>query len=221
MYSAQAQFKPEGGSFCMEVQFRPLGNVGNIIGSNPIGSNNLGGAVGVSTKYFFTEKLALRGDLVFGFGSDKNKTPVPVGGTGVEMVRTDNFSTFGLNLGVDYHFNGTERISPYVGAFVGFGIINGKTKTNNWAHVQNDYILDKSGGVGMQFAVATGFNWYIVNGLYIGAEIGLGFDFTKDTKIVNESSIGGTKNTTTINPTASAFEFGFLAVPAIRLGWKF
>ena len=218
MYSAQAQFKPEGGSFCMEVQFRPLGNA--VIQSNPIGSEDLETG-GISVKYFFTEKLELRGDLVLGFWSDKDKTPVPAGGTGVEIITKNSASSFGLNLGLNYHFNGSERISPYVGALVGFGLFNTKTKTDNLLHVQGDYRLGKSGGIGMQVAVATGFNWYIVKGLYMGVEVGLGLGFTKDLKDKTESSIGGVSNTTTINPTASAFELNFLAVPAIRLGWKF
>jgi len=217
MCSAQAQFKPEGGSFCMEVQFRPLGQV---IQSEPIGSDALG-IGGVSVKYFFTPKLELRGDLVFGFWSDKDKNPVPSGGIGVESVSKNSSSAFGLNLGLNYHFNGTERISPYVGALVGFGLFNEKTKTDNLFHVDGDYQSWKTGGIGAQVVVATGFNWYIVNGLYIGAEVGLGFQFTKELKSETKSSIGGVSNTTTIDPTASACQINFLAVPALRLGWKF
>jgi len=215
--SAQAQFKPEGGSFCMEVQFRPLGNV---IQSNPIGSENLGTG-GISAKYFLTEKLELRGDLAFGFWSDKDKTPVPTGVTGTEIIMKNSASSFGLNLGLNYHFGGTERISPYVGALVGFGLFNAKSKVDNLLFVSGDYTSWKSGGIGMQFAVATGFNWYIVNGLYIGAEVGLGLGFAKDLKQETKTSVGSVTNTTTIDPTASAFELNFFAVPALRLGWKF
>jgi len=215
--SAQAQFKPEGGSFCMEVQFRPLGNV---IQSNPIGSENFGVA-GISAKYFLTGKLELRGDLLFSFYSDKDKFPVPAGTTGVEGTIKNSFSAFGLNLGLNYHFNGTERISPYVGALIGFGVSSDKTRADNLGWVSGDYSLQKGGFFGMQLAVATGFNWYIVSGLYIGAEVGLGLGFGKELKDETKTSVGGVTNTTTVNPTASEFGINFFATPAIRLGWKF
>ena len=214
MYVAQAQFKPEGGSFCMEVQFRPLGNV---IQSNPIGATT----AGISAKYFFTEKLEFRGDLVFGFEQDKDKIPVPVGGTGIETVIKNSSSGFGLNLGLNYHFNGTERISPYIGGLIGFGIENNKEKTNNILNVQGDYETHKWGNIGMHFLVTTGFNCYIVKGLYIGVEVGLGLGCSKELKDETKNSIGGVTNTVTINPTASDFGVNFFAVPALRLGWKF
>jgi len=211
--TSKVQFKPEKGSFCVEVQFRPLGDI--IIQSEP---NGPGSAGGISAKCFVSKKSELRIDLLFGFSSDKEKNPVPEGKTGKEEVEKNTATAFGLNLGLNYHFNGTERISPYIGFLLGFGVGNEKVNINNWKFVSGDYHSShKERFLGMQIMVATGFNWYIVKGLYIGAEVGLGLGFEKMTK----KSEGEETPTITENPTGSNFGISFFATPAIRLGWKF
>ncbi|MDR0604092.1 MAG: hypothetical protein LBG80_07305 [Bacteroidales bacterium] len=216
---AQAQFKPTGGSFGMEVQFRPLG--ANLIENKNISpSLNSLNLYGISARYFCIDQLELRTDLYFGLSSSKNKTKDPSGGK-EEQVYTQSATLFGLNLGVNYHFKGTERISPYVGAVVGFGIGNEMEKYTNWNYVADNSSKRKQGNVFVNFAGVTGFNWYIVNGLYLGAEIGLGLEFIRDLKTKSETVVSGTKTTVTVDPTSSSFQFGFFANPAIRLGWKF
>jgi len=214
--TVQEQFKPKKGSFCVEVQFRPLGDI--VIQSNPIGL----GSAGISAKCFVGKKSELRVDLLFGLSSNKDKKPIPEGKEGKEEITKNSTTAFGLNLGLNYHFNGTERISPYIGFLLGFGMGNEKVKTNNLNFVSGDYSsYHKERFLGMQIIAATGFNWYIVKGLYIGAEVGIGLGFEKDLKKVTKKSIGGETTTTTENPTDSDFGFNFFATPAIRLGWKF
>ena len=170
--TSKVEFKPKKGSFCIEVQFRPLGDI--VIQSNPIGL----ASAGISAKCFVAKKSELRIDLLFGFSSNKGTSA----------------TTFGLNFGLNRHFNGTERISPYIGFLLGFGVRNMKSDDQ-----------DSMKDLGMQIIVPTGFNWYVVNGLYIGAEIGLGLGFNKDLK----------------EKTKASFGINFFATPAIRLGWKF
>jgi len=64
-------------------------------------------------------------------------------------------------------------------------------------------------------------NWYVVDGLYLGTEMGFRFSFHKPIKTTIEEKTGGHTNTTTVEPKFSLFQLGFFAVPAIRLGWKF
>jgi hypothetical protein len=105
---------------------------------------------------------------------------------------------------------------------LGFGVDNQNVKTNSSGTASGDYTLDKTGTFGMNFIVPTGFNWYIVKGLYIGAEVGLGLGFEKDLKKVTKKSIGGEITTDKKKPDSPAnFGIIFFATPAIRLGWKF
>ena len=205
--TSKVEFKPKKGSFCIEVQFRPLGDI--VIQSNPIGL----GSAGISAKCFVAKKSELRLDLLFGFSSGKGDSP----------RKTVSNTAFGLNFGLNRHFNGTERISPYIGFLLGFGVDNQNVKTNSSDTASGDYTLVKTGNFGMNFIVPTGFNWYIVKGLYIGAEVGLGIGFEKELKEVTKKSTGGEITTTTKNPDPPAANFGviFFATPAIRLGWKF
>jgi outer membrane protein W len=221
MVSAQAQFKPTGGSFGMEVQFRPLGiNLIENTSTSPFLVANGINLYGISARFFCIDQLELRTDLYFGFNSAKEKTKNALLGP-EEQVRTNSTTLFGLNLGANYHFKGTERISPYVGGIIGFGIGNGVEKYTNHGYVADNSSKQKGGAMLVDFAAVTGFNWYIVNGLYLGAEMGLGLEFAKDLKGKTETKIGGTTTTTSIDPVNSTFGLGFFANPTIRLGWKF
>jgi outer membrane protein W len=218
---AQAQFKPTGGTFGLEVQFRPFGN--NLIRNEHISPSLTTNDVhlyGLSGRYFCTEKLELRADLFFGFDSDKNKTEDTANHKETE-IQTFSSTMFGINLGVNYHFKGTERISPYVGAVVGVGFMNLTNKTTNWGHVADDFYKSKEGGVLVDFAAVTGFNWYVVDGLYLGAELGLGLEYVKGSQRKITTKRGGSEVTVPSPATLSNFGFGFFANPAIRLGWKF
>jgi len=219
---AQAQFKPVGKDFCIELQFFPFGNpVIMATGDNyDVGGTNVP-VFGISPRFFLTEKMELKVDLQFSAFSTKNKVPVPAGGNGVEEVTVNSMGGFGLNFGLNYHFKGTERISPYVGAMFGFGIANTHTKVTGLNHVQGDSRNDKAGTFGLGFDLVTGFNWYIVKGLYIGAEVDLGVGFAKPLKTSTSTTVGGVTNANTVNPTSSRVAFAFTAGPALRLGWKF
>ncbi|MDR1459104.1 MAG: hypothetical protein LBI60_02695 [Bacteroidales bacterium] len=218
--SVQAQFKPTGGTFGMEVQFRPFGN--NVIESGNVSSflTNRGiNVFGISAKYFCIDQVELRADLLFGFNSAKDKRKNPAGSE-TEITKRAR-TLFGLNLGANYHFKGTERISPYVGAILGVGFLNQSERITTLNFVSDDHSRSKQGGLYMDLAVVTGFNWYIVNGLYLGAEVGLGLEFVKDLKSLTTTKIGGTETTVTVNPSHSEIGLNFYANPAIRLGWKF
>jgi len=221
--SVSAQFKPAGGDFCIELQFRPLGN--DVIQTTTIdfsvGSEKVPPVYGISPRFFVLDKLELKADLLFGTASTKNNPTQDIGNGNVTETTKANLLGFGLNLGVNYHFSGTERISPYVGANLGFILGNASQKITNAGFVVNNSEKAKGGYFGFGFNIGTGFNWYIVDGLYIGAEVGLGLMFAKPTKVVTETKIGDITTPTTVKPTSSAFGVSFAATPALRLGWKF
>jgi outer membrane protein W len=218
---AQAQFKPTGGTFAMEVQFRPLGyNLIENKHTSPFLVTNDINVYGLSARYFCVDQVELRADLFFGFNSQKNKTKDTTKGKETQ-IETDASTLFGLNLGVNYHFKGTERVSPYIGAVVGLGFMNETNKITNLNYIADDSYKATRGGLLVNFAVASGFNWYIVDGLYLGAEIGLGVEYVKETKSKFTSKIGQVENTIKRDPEYSEFGLGFYANPAIRLGWKF
>jgi len=214
--SVQAQFKPVAGSCGLEVQFRPFArNTFQAVAFE----NDIRTIYGVSPWFFVTDRVELRADFGFGFDSEKDKQKDPEGNN--DMLYKWSSNAFGLRVGAYYHFKGTERISPYLGANVGFGMAGSTNKITNWNFASGDSRTSKGGMLGLNVALATGFNWYIVNGLYLGADIGLGFVFAKPQKMKITTVISGEKTTNEVEPTESFSGLDFIANPAIRLGWKF
>jgi hypothetical protein len=216
MGSAQAQFKPGAKSCGMELQFRPIS--WNVIQA-PSMNLDTREAGGFSAWFLCTEKVELRVNLLFGFGSDKWTITDPLGNN--DQLTKTSAGAFGLSLGANYHFNGTARISPYIGGNIGFGLAKGTEKITNWHFVSDNSQTVKEGDWGAQITAVTGFNWFIVDGLYIGAELGLGFGILKPMKTKTTTVIGNNSATNTVNPRNSEWGVDFAATPALRLGWKF
>jgi outer membrane protein W len=218
--SVQAQFKQEKGDFCLEVQFRPF--TGAPIGSEGHFSTSILNTGGVLARFFATDKFELNAGLTLGIGSRKTITDVPAGSdASLRAVETvTKGPIFGLGLGANYHLKGTERISPFIGLGLGFGIASSTETVTNRLFNPNNSSYDKRSAFFFNFNVVTGFDFYVVKGLYLGAGIGLGFTLEKEGKGISETKTG-----TTIDKTettgGTSFDFGFGIQPAIRLGWKF
>lgn len=198
-------FKPSGGEKNIEVNFTPLGNA-------PISISNL------RFRYFASSDMAYR----LGFSvSSSSETGITLAGTDNDVELEDKDSEFAvtLNPGIEKHFEGTDRLSPYVGAELNFTMINEK---------QTQEVLNDDGdGVGGEnettdgstlfgLNLVLGADWYFSEHIYMGTEVGFGFASTsyKDTEATSGS-------TTTTTPNGSDFNFGPTFNSAIRLGFLF
>jgi hypothetical protein len=100
----------------------------------------------------------------------------------------NTFTTFSLALapGIEKHFDGTDRLSPYVGVEIGYGMLNRSYAQEYWGSNDLDNIgqlekyivwtqtLAQSATV-IGLNLLSGFDFYISDALYLGAEAGLGF----------------------------------------------
>ena len=100
----------------------------------------------------------------------------------------NTFTTFSLGLapGIEKHFDGTDRLSPYVGVEIGYGMLNRSYAQEYWGSNDLDNIgqlekyivwtqtLAQSATV-IGLNLLSGFDFYISDALYLGAEAGLGF----------------------------------------------
>jgi len=188
-------------------------------------------APALRARYFVNDNIAVR--LQFGFGdgsgnamSEKNRFYEFADGTkGGEGLETIKRSAFALQLGAEYHFLGTQKLSPY--AAFGFNIAKGKSETS-W---------DKYDGTGYNIAVASeqtggymgfgaqlglGMDFYFVENVYVGLELGLGINaFTHDDRVgVTTVTMGGSSTTTTIE--SAGYKDSYLSnFASFRLGWRF
>lgn len=95
-------------------------------------------------------------------------------------------SNLSLNYGKEYHMTGTDKMSPYWGW-------DGGIKLKNFA----DGKLDN---LGFSSGIFTGFDYYITNGIYLGAEIGYSLNLE-----MNPFSIGSNGAA-----TRSGLKFGYI-----------
>lgn len=197
-------FKPAGGEKNIEVNFSPLGG-------SPISINNL------RLRYFTSSDMAIR----VGFSvSTSSNTDITLGGANNDIEIEDKSSEFGLtiNPGIEKHFAGTDRLSPYVGAELNFTLTSSTDLDQelNTAGTGTDEVETTNGSTTFGLNLLIGTDWYFSKHIYMGTEVGFGFASTSNAD--TETSGGGTTVTT---PNGSSFNLGPNFNSAIRLGFLF
>lgn len=177
--------KQNGDEMNLELQFAPLGG-------NPIGLN------GLRLRKFTSETSAIRvnlfiggttttdptadaGDILFIIAGDE----VTNGARLSDINRTFDFS---IRPGYEIHFDGTDRLSPYVGAEIDFGLGSMSTETERFSQigaVENEQVsvqdavqwshTESQSYTRFGFNLVAGFDFYFVDNLYLGAELGFGW----------------------------------------------
>ncbi len=210
-YSADAQYKPAAGERTLEVNFAPLGGSPISIG-------------GIKYRTFSTETSALRLGVFLGYGSTTTVTQDEDSDADLVELK-DKESSFTINLqpGIEKHFAGTERLSPYIGGVVNIGY--GTTTERNEQQVPDEEVgatITKGGNLNLGLNAIAGFDYYIANKLYLGTEIGFGLAMNKDLKKkTSYDNIEGAEDSEGKAGTKSSFNVGPNVVGQLRLGWAF
>lgn len=228
---AQAQ-KQAGGEKNLEFNFAPLGG-------NPIGVN------GIRFRYFMDESSALRVNLFVG-SSNTTEVKAQEGALSAEdptspMLETyDRMFDLTIRPGYEIHFDGTDRLSPYVGAEIDFGIGNTSFEEQFWGPSDaddspGDFVTwsqtETNPYTRFGLNLLAGFDFYFADNVYLGAEFGYGFSVMSmgDTTIEtdNQSAWGlanaGDADADLPDPTVngSQFNVGPNVNGQIRLGFLF
>ncbi|MCF8254915.1 MAG: hypothetical protein K9H61_12730 [Bacteroidia bacterium] len=181
-------------------------------------------------RYFLADNSALR--IRFGLASGTDKSSVKSVSGDVTSDIT-NKTGFGLTLtpGYEMHFEGTSKLSPYAGAQLGISL-GGKmsTEVTNSAvsnPTSGDVVKDNSfkttsGSVfGLNLGLMMGADYYIADGVYVGAEFGLGlFGMTSVGEGETTVKIGGNSVTNKTTKSSSNNLFG-VSTGGVRLGFVF
>lgn len=176
--------KQEGGEKNLEVNFAPLG--GSPIGMDGIRLRLFNadgtGAIRVRLGLGGTNDVTVREQSYV--AANANKTVVP------ELYDTKKSFNFSIRPGYEIHFDGTDRLSPYVGAELLFAtgsetlikeFQDGVNATDDadpakWSTWEAER---KRGTTTFGLNAVAGFDFYFVDNLYLGAEIGFGFQTKK------------------------------------------
>ncbi len=214
--NAQSAYKPTTDNRTLEVNFAPLGGSPITIG-------------GIKYRKFTSDTKAWRVGVFLGHNSKSTITQDENSQLNqVELKDRERTTTISIQPGIEKHFAGTERLSPYIGAVlnVGYGMTWEKDEaqylTNKIGHT-----LTKGGSLDLGINGVTGFDYYVDKHLYLGTEIGFGLAMHKDLKKSTETvayDAAGAETTTSGDSNKdnkSSFQIGPNVIGQIRLGWVF
>ena len=178
-------------------------------------------------RYFVKSDLAIRAGFNVSTFSNTDNIYGVVGSPNENKVgyNKDSETTLMINLGVEKHFAGTDRLSPYVGADFLIGSTSEKESRENTLggnYVENEHFERKApGSFGFGLRGVIGADYYIAKRLYLGAEAGFGFMSSKDGEVTTTTTTGG--NTTTVTNKSAGKNFGISSsiITAVRVGFVF
>jgi len=204
--NAQDVYKQQGGEKNVEVLFSPLGG-------SPIGIN------GIKYRSFTSATSAWRANVFIGFNNDSD---VMLGGGNDGMGELNSSSsefTIAIAPGIERHFAGTDRLTPYYGgeAVISFMRMTDKMEYNSAGDTEE--ITTKNGSFGFGLNGIFGADYYFADNIYIGFELGFGFQFTSESDTVIEDSAEGAEDVE--SPNGSSINLGPNAVGQIRAGVLF
>ena len=203
------EFKVDPGKFMMEVGFSPIAGTVNEV-------NLIGGQLrGI---YVVSEKVEVK--LGVGFGL--NKTKSDNGESGAAWAENANrVSSFSINPGVNYIFEGTKKLSPYIGAELGYGMSASKVKRETNA----GKIIDKNADVdrynNFKFNALAGFDYFFAKNIFVGVEVGLGVNISVLKESYTETTADGKTTKDESKVDAHTVNFAPSFTPSLRLGWAF
>lgn len=228
--SAQ-EFKPTTGDVTAE-----LGITGGILDTDV---QLAGKGAFLKARYFTSENLAYRFSVNLGSNSntediDEYSNP----GTTTEMHTTgkDKKSNTGISLGfgLEKHFTGTDRLSPYIGGDLLIGYFSQKdtsetTSINsglNTVAETNSSKGEVKGPNTFSFGVrgVLGADYYFTKHVFLGVEAGIGVGFSSEGKTTTShtfTSGGSTTSNTTEYPGGSTFDITTTPTAGLRIGFIF
>jgi len=205
------------GSFGIEVNVDPFETGANqsILPTN-----------GLKLRYFLIERLAVRGIFNFSINSTTDyeykymREWVEYEGKGI-------VTNFGVVPGIEYHFVKFEKGAVYAGVECGLAIQNASYKETNDDDDSNFMIVITEGDNNenrsntiLNIGIFTGVDYYLTKNLYVGAELGLRYNSTKDKDVVIEiTDYYGQLFEDVYEKHPKRERLGF--VPTLRFGWTF
>ncbi|MCJ8208223.1 hypothetical protein MUY27_00795 [Mucilaginibacter sp. RS28] len=222
----QEALKPQEKRISTELNVNPFNGQVNL-------NNSLNQ---IKLRYFVKNDVALR----FGFNVNRKDTVASVNnpyGPNGYFSRDDRKSTqFALNAGIEKHFTGTRRLSPYIGLDLTYSSRSASQQTDNNSSsttVKNGwYVSTVSGNVvysAVQQAaytrygasVFTGFDFYIAKHFFFGYELNFTLSKTDWKNVEITQTATNIPSTNSNAGRSSSVNFGPTLLNGIRIGYTF
>jgi hypothetical protein len=189
----------------------------------------------IKLRYFTASDFAIR----VGFNVDMTKKDItttnPYGTNPYTLEENKKTSLLGLNAGIEKHFAGTRRLSPYVGLELAVAfkssshVINdGSTETtidNAWrtvALVNNSFVYGYEEKAYFQYGanLIAGFDFYVARHFFMGYEISYRF-YNKEYNGVEITTVGTPFPQDNPDSNETEFSVGPNLLNGIRIGYVF
>lgn len=205
-------FKPEAGDVTAEVGLS--GGLGNT--SVSLADQGFGNGAMLKGRYFTSEKNAFRAVLFLGSDSVTEKN-------NPNITDKETQTGFGIGFGMERHFTGTERLSPYVGGDVLLGFTNSKMETTNTTLPNSTVTVVQKGPNAFRIGVrgVFGADYYFVRRVYLGVEGGLGLFYQNEGDTTVTTTNGTNAPVVTTTTGGSSFQVKPSVVGGLRLGFVF
>lgn len=189
----------------------------------------------IKFRYFLSQAVALRAGFNVNI-TNKEITTTNAYGTNPYTLEEDKESTLlGLNIGIEKHFLGTKRLSPYIGFELAGAnkstshvIKDGSTETTiegAWrtvTMVNNSSIYGYEEKAYFQYGanLIGGFDFYVAKHFFLGYEISFQF-YNKEYKIVDITTVGNPIPQNNPDTKEKEFSLGPNLLNGIRIGYVF
>ena len=214
-------YKQSSGDKNLELQFDP-GAIFNATNSNNMFSNG----VGIRYRQFASESFAYRLNLNISYTNSKTVTQDADDNQSLDELK-DKYSSIGISLqpGIEKHFTGTKRLSPYLGAEVILGFQTGTLKSEYQAgtdvyetRAKNASFAD---GLTLGIAGVAGADFYIAEKLYLGLELNYGLNAFTAFKTKYSDTGPGTADSESKVGKSNTLSFRPVAMGVLRIGFLF
>lgn len=199
--------KATGGDITLEANVNLLS--GNVSLSNSLNQ--------VRARYFLSDDMAARLGAHISFN-----TSVPAPDAKTRAIE------FSIAPGIEKHFAGTNRLSPYIGAELLLGIRNAHYELDgpngSSVEVKGSFGTADNGNRGfflVGLGAVGGFDFYVAKHLYLGYELGMELSNRSYSEIETITIDTNGKKESKINEGSSALSFGPSVRNGIRVGFVF
>jgi hypothetical protein len=186
-------------------------------------------------RFFTSDNFAIRLGFTVNTIDKDITTTNPYGTNPYNIVESKKSTLFGVNAGIEKHFSGTRRLSPYIGIEVVFAnrsashIINdGTTETTiegAWrteSVVNNSFVYGYEQKAYVQYGanIIAGFDFYVARHFFIGYEAAYKFAYT-DYKGVDITTVGTPFPQDNQDVEETEFAVSPSLINGIRVGYVF
>jgi hypothetical protein len=194
----------------------------------------------VKFRYMYTQNSALRLGIIVDTKKLVDDAENVYGTNPYKNKDTRTSTLIGLNFGLEKHFPGTKRLSPYIGGELSLGYkwskeeyeTNGLKTTIKGAWQQYQTVQNSNGSYTYQTSTGergffsyglnfvTGFDFYMAKHLFIGYELEFGLTNKKYSDI-DISYSGSSSTSSSTNYDSREFSLGPRIINGIRIGYVF